>query len=284
MGLFYSEEHFNCVHYSSVQKAIFKIKEYDSGFVLRELVLRNVFLFVLQGKADVVFDNTLRMELSENEMLIVPRESLLEAEISARSRIITCAFLSTTEDIKLCNNYSVRKLYEEVPASLEKVRFSKLGIKHRLRSYLDNLYECLSDGLGCTHYHECKLNELFFLLRAYYTKEELASFFSSVSTSGMSFREYVVANSSLFRNVGEFAQRMNMSEATFIRHFKKEFGITPYKWMERRKAELLLKQIKFTDKTFDEIAYDLEMSSAAHLSTFCKRHLGRTPSEIRQEE
>ena len=38
----------------------------------------------------------------------------------------------------------------------------------------------MEDDIGCKHLQELKLQELFILFRAYYTKEQLAAFFHPI--------------------------------------------------------------------------------------------------------
>lgn len=103
-------------------------------------------------------------------------------------------------------------------------------------------------------------------------------------TSGLSFKEQFVNNYKCFDNIKDFSIRLNVSEPTFLRRFKEEFGMTSYEWFEKRKAEHILKLLISTDKTLDEISYDVGISSVSYLSAFCKKHLGITPSEIRTEK
>ena len=39
--------------------------------------------------------------------------------------------------------------------------------------FLDNLRTCINGGLKCIHFFELKTKEMFFILKANYTKEEI---------------------------------------------------------------------------------------------------------------
>ena len=84
-------------------------------------------------------------------------------------------------------------------------------------------------------------------------------------------------------DVNELADMAHLSLVTFNRHFKKAFGETAARWLEKRRAEDLLREIQLTRKTFAEIALEFRFSSPAYLTTFCKRHFGKTPKQLRTD-
>lgn len=83
--------------------------------------------------------------------------------------------------------------------------------------------------------------------------------------------------------LGEFAELANTSIDTFKRRFKEAFGEPAYKWMTRRKAEHVYRDLALTTKSIADIAEQFHFSSIPYLTTFCKQHLGKTPQQIRNE-
>lgn len=68
----------------------------------------------------------------------------------------------------------------------------------------------------------------------------------------------------------------------FRKVFKKEFGMSPYKWLMMKRAEHIRYKLSQTYIPFADIIDEFNFSSAAHFSNFCKRFLGDTPSNIRK--
>ena len=126
--------------------------------------------------------------------------------------------------------------------------------------------------------------ELFLLLRAYYTNEELASFFFPLLGENLDFKNWIRMNYQLFLPIKDFAAMANMSVDTFKRTFKKEFGMPIHKWLTEQKAHLVCRDIMLGKHTLAEIADRYRFSSQAYLCTFCKTHLGKTPQELRTQQ
>lgn len=119
------------------------------------------------------------------------------------------------------------------------------------------------------------------MFRGYYTKEDLAHFFYPVLSANWDINSFVLNHYKKVNDVSELANMAHLSLVTFNRHFKKAFGETAARWLEKRRAEDLLREIRLTKKSFTEIALEFRFSSSAYLTTFCKRHFGKTPKELR---
>ena len=133
------------------------------------------------------------------------------------------------------------------------------------------------------HYHQIKREELFMYLRAGYTKEELAMFFSPVLGKNLDFKDFVLTHYKQIFDVREFAQKANMSQSTFNRRFKESFNDTALKWLLARKSESILNDIVKSDLTFAEISEKYRFSSPSYFVTFCKKHYGKTAAVLRRE-
>lgn len=126
--------------------------------------------------------------------------------------------------------------------------FNLLDIKDEVSYFLKGLKACLSDGLRCRYYFELKMKEFFFLIRAYYTTEELARFFYPLLSNDTSFSEFVYNNYSKVKTVQELASLSNYSHSGFIKRFKKTFGVPAYQWIKQQKASRILHEIMLFDR------------------------------------
>lgn len=280
MSLFYKEEHTTCYHYQLPVTADFRLLHFKENPVPQVInVDRSVLIFILSGEALITCNNHRDKLHKEGEMSLAPRNSCCYVRVLRDSVIISCAFV---QNMDFCNRFSFHKLADYIPVPFV-YDFTLLPINERIAQFLDFMKCCLEDGLGCMHLHELKKQELFLLLRAYYSKQELATFFYPLLGKDMDFKDLVLSNYLTVNSLNEFASLSNMSVATFKRRFKEEFGEPAHQWIAERKAELIYRDIILSDKPFGEIAMEYQMSSQAYLTSFCKRHFALSPQELRDK-
>jgi len=120
------------------------------------------------------------------------------------------------------------------------------------------------------------------LFRAYYTKEDLAVFFSPVLTNTTEFSNFVLQNYRKVKTVRELARLYSCSISSFDKKFKKAFGISPYKWMQERKVSLIYHEIYATHKPIKQIAEEQQFMSLPQFNDYCKKHFGYPPGRMRK--
>lgn len=94
---------------------------------------------------------------------------------------------------------------------------------------------------------------------------------------------HIEKNLSEIRNLEELANKCNLSLSRFKHLFKKEVGIPPTEYINRKKvekAELLLFNSNLSIKN---IAYDLGFSSPAYFTTVFKQYKGYPPTMNRKK-
>ena len=84
-------------------------------------------------------------------------------------------------------------------------------------------------------------------------------------------------------SIKELANLCHISERSFNRKFHSCFGESPYKWIQKKKAEQIQEMINDPEFSFKEIAEELGFSSSPHLTTYCQRMFGMTPSQLREK-
>lgn len=72
-----------------------------------------------------------------------------------------------------------------------------------------------------------------------------------------------------------------MSPAHFSRSFRAAFGETPHRYLQRRRIERAMEQLRRTDRTVSDIAIDVGWSSFATFSRTFREVVGCAPSEYR---
>lgn len=275
----YAGEHRSCLNYRMPQDAAIKLLHYPEG--MRQIVDtdESLIIFVLKGEVKVSADGHNDVLHRAGYISLQPRNSSSYIQVQQ-----PCTFISfhSPHDITLCDRFSVQSLPRYIPEGFH-YQFTLLPIRQRLAEYATGLRHCLEDGLGCVHFLEMKMQELFILLRAYYNREELATFFYPLIGKNRDFQDFVYEHYRQVDSLNEFAALANTSVDTFKRRFKETFGEPAHKWITGRKAEHVYRDIALGILSFADIAEKYRFSSVSYLTTFCKQHLGKTPQQLRNE-
>ena len=137
--------------------------------------------------------------------------------------------------------------------------------------------------LLCRHMHLLKQQELLLVLRGFYTKKELAAFFSASTNIRESFERFVLDNYRKADSVKELADLYHISERSFNRKFHSCFGESPYQWIQKKKARHIQEMINNPELSFKEIAGYFDFSTSSHFTAYCQRMFGMSPSELRKK-
>lgn len=90
----------------------------------------------------------------------------------------------------------------------------------------------------------------------------------------------IQATPSLLHSPDECAEKLNMSQSTFIRRFKKETGITYQEWRQRMRLLQSIERIKQGDNILN-IALDIGYSSASSYIYAFKKNFGVPPTKYK---
>lgn len=283
MRLFYQEEHKTCYHYAEKSTATFKVYHLQHDAPPAQARLEcSLMVFVIEGESLIRYGAGKPFVVPAGRFFLVEPGTLFTGHQQVPTLVMTMAFVGAPQ---LCNIYTLENLVRDTQgASLPVDPHFTLPIRPRLREFLDLVMHCLDDGLSCAHYHELKREEFFLLVRAYYSKEELAALFRPLLGIDHDFRRQVLeACAKGCCDIAAMAGQLNMSTATLQRKFKQTFHETAGQWLLNRKAERIIRQLKTTSLTFDQICFENGFSSPAYFSNFCKRVFGKTPTQLRNE-
>jgi len=280
MSLFYKQEHTTCYNYQLQTGATFCILSFAQSPIPQLInVEHSVIIFSLEGEVLITSNSYKNKVHRKGEMVLLPRNSCCYVKVVKDCTILSCSFV---QNIDFCSRFSFEHLVDYVPKNYV-YDFKILPVKEVVEMFTTLLQRCLADGLSCVHFHELMQKELFVMLRAYYTKEELACFFYPLLGKDMGFKDFVLSNYLSIADIPEFARQLNLSVDTFKRRFKEAFGESAHKWITLRKSELIYRDLVVSEKTFTEITNEYGFSSQAYLSTFCKKYFDKSPQELRDK-
>lgn len=88
-------------------------------------------------------------------------------------------------------------------------------------------------------------------------------------------------NEDVFFNAGELADKLSISREHFSRVFKKQLGISPYRFIINKKIDQSKLKLRNTSLPIKAISADLGFTSAVQYSTLFKKYTGVTPGRYR---
>lgn len=279
MSILYLDEHCACYNYNSGENSLIKTHIIRKNKSWEIAPLDNTLIFMLEGELTISYGKDVEKKLPKGKIMLLVTNSHLKAVAMKDSRLM---IMKIPPHIQLCDRYALEQLLQEEGDKSPGLSF--LEINKIMNSYLKTIELLLSEGLKCIFFFEMKIKELFFILRGYYTKEELYAFFHPLLSNDMTFSDFVQRNYHKVKTVKELAVLANYSLSGFVKRFKRVFGMSAYQWMKEQKAKIIYHEINDMTKALKEISFEYGFSSPAHFNDFCKIHFGSTPGNIRKSK
>lgn len=275
-----------CLNFDNGYGPEIEIKTISETSFFKGHTLQDKIIFLLDGQLTYSFGVFHNCTMNERQMLFLPPDYRFTFKAPDQARIMIIRLL---QKIRFCDNYGLDNLaYRTTIQDVEletKNRQSPflLEINQAIDAYTRNLIVFMQKGLCCRYYFEIKIKELFYLLRMFYTKDELVQFFRKTLTLDSSFSHFILHNYHRYKTLSEMATAMNMTLSGFEKRFKKVFGISGGKWMNQHKAKKIYHAISSNEATFKELSDLFGFSSQSTFNDFCKKNLGMTPGQIRKK-
>ena len=213
----------------------------DTGFSCHQLDKDDVYqidnsksscaLFMIQGQVNLDLGEFYEGEMEKGQMLYIPQSIKAQIESITGSR---CILLFWDKHISTCDKLFLSSL--SIKENDTDTNDVILPIKKPLMNVLESVNLYLNARLLCRHMHLLKQQELLLVLRGFYTKKELAAFFSASTNIRESFERFVLDNYRKADSVKELADLYHISERSFNRKFHSCFGESPYQWIQKKKA------------------------------------------------
>lgn len=275
MALFNPPEHLSCHHYATHANSGWIRIDSSTQRSYRGMTEYHSILFCTRGSVRLAIADEL-WELQEGQMKFIPRGTSVSALFSADGELLDAYF-----DIVdfICDKISLQQLEElkqEIAYDPE-----PLKVRGAIHSLLKTLDVYISDQAQCAYLHELKVKELFWNLRAYYSREELAAFLWPIL--GVSkFHGDVVSAFTCNVKVSDLAERVYMSTSAFYKRFREEFGTSPEQWIRMQSNKQILFLIQDYDLSIGEIASQLCFNSQSTFSRYCSKNFGLSPLQLRR--
>ena len=278
MKTLYIKEHLACSNYVSDHYTGFTRHFIDANqeFDIEQHDL-HYLLFVLDGTVEIHSKEFNYRIYKAGTMVAFSKNNKLSGKAITKAKVYLLGF---DKHVNVCDKLVLETLYTQFP--IEKNKYLGLPVKEGMQRVLESMDFYLDNRLQCRHLHSIKLQEVFFVFRGFYKKEEMINFFAPILNKTVDFKDFVIANYQKVKTVEELSALYGCSLRSFNRKFKQHFDDSPYNWMLRQKAKHVKAQLLTPGIDFAEIIKEFKFSSASHFSTYCKKQFGVTPRDIRK--
>ena len=276
-ALLYLDEHINCNNFLHKIETGYTYYEENEGSVLDQKVSStyNHLLFFLEGECTLNCNSFQDRHIKGGEMILIPREAAFSGKVIKEAKWLQLTFA-------LPRNGCDRLILEGYQSYCDAIRyqFQPLAIRKPLDQFIDLMVFYLKSGMNCAHLHAMKHAELYFTLRGFYKKEEIALLFYPFIGRPLSFREQIEKWQDKEHSITEMAAEFNMSQIAFLRKFREEFNETYFRWEMRRKCKRILADMAIPNITIKEVMSRHGFYAAPNFNRFCKTNFGCTPTEL----
>lgn len=265
--------------YPSKRKEIPSIEyvQYEAGQRKQDTLLLTHIILVTEGTFLLSYDHFLDHKLRPGKILLLPPGCHFTVRAENYASALVFRF---KEAIRFCEGYSVSNM--QAKKSLVANELSQLDLKPTIEKFMTLLKDNMEAGLRLEEYLKLKTEELLFLIRSYYTPDELKGFFLPLLSSNVQFHQFVLRYYRKVKTVKEFANLNNCSVSNFDKKFREAFGTSAYQWMQQKKIDLLYHEINATDKPLRQIAKEQKFLSLPQFNDYCKKHFGYPPGKMRK--
>ena len=281
MEIYNMEKHRACFCYGAGKGALIEMQELPCGTIQENLCLSlHEMVFLVKGRLSYKICEYNQAELTEGNFIFVP----VGRTVSYKTETDCLLFIiRQANGLRLCQTFSIEQLYNKSGEKHRPREIMSLKINPRLSYYLNGLRDVYMDGMLCRYFFETKITELFVLLRAYYSNEQLNRLFLPILSPDTEFSEFVRRNYAKYKTVNEMAAAMCLTPVQFASRFRKIFLQSPRKWMQQEKAKQIFVEICDSSRPLKQISDDYGFAVQAHLNRFCRKIFGMAPREMREK-
>ena len=272
-------DHMTCVNYSQrASDSLVEIVELKEGAVYKRSQEYSEIAFITKGRLRLSSKETIRRVIQEGEIAFLPIGFHFTMEAETDIFIFICKL---SREIRFCELLRLEDL--DKYAKDVKEEFNTLTILPPVCLFLNSFIPCVNDKLLCKYYISLKINELIFLFRAYYTKEQIVALFFPYIGIDYQFRNAIYNNALISSSIAKLATLSNMSVNGFLHRFKRLMGCKPSEFINKEKAKHIRYNLMCSDTPIQELGERFGFEVEAAFTNFCKKYLGKTPGQFRAE-
>jgi AraC-like DNA-binding protein len=256
----------------------FKYIELEKDEILTDDATQsNYILLLLDGELLIGCNGFHRHKFCANQMLLIPKASIVKIKTVEKANLLVLLFEaphSSSDNVQwtalatTCKNMTYT--------------FRPIPIRQPLPSFIEVTIRCLQKGMDGVQPHEVMASNFFFLLRGFYSMEEIAELLYPIVGKEMKFKEFIIQNHTKVDSLNELIALSNLGRTTFFGKFKEEFGMTAKQWMLRRLKERILWKVHEPGVRVKELMAECNFESQAQFYRYFKQQFHCTPKQLIQ--
>ena len=253
---------------------------FSRGTVLDKKVSTTSLFFIVEGQVEVTCGLISELIIEKGFFFLIPPDAKYSIRFSENSKIVR--FQPGEELLVEYISKAAYELYKTKSDQYENKDAFFLRTEKHIDRLLVDFMEVMSKRFSCERYICCKCEELLILMINYYPVEELTWLFHPVFEKKVVFKAIVLLYRNKVFSVDELAAATHMNRETFRQYFRAVFGITPAKWIQQERADVVYRELAETDRSIHDIIHDYGFSSFSNFTRFCQMYLKNAPVDIRE--
>ncbi len=187
MDLLYKRKNPKSFDYDSLDRPIIELVKLETnakGFIT---VCDNEIVFFLEGRLHLDFNNLPEYIADKGEVVLLPSgENFFYTALSDCS-IVIFRINKLNKYSEIFQSENISDIFSNNIVRSKKIH--SLQIRSFVHLFLDNLWACINGGLKSIQFFELKTKELFFILKANYSKTEIHYLLPFLSNSNIKLTE-----------------------------------------------------------------------------------------------
>lgn len=260
--------------YSSI-----RIQTSKNGTQLKEYANRHTLIYLVKGKITVTQQRETTI-INKRQMTFIPKQEYWEMSVESDAKLL----IFDWEEFEYVDYKPNKKSIGRKKIIHVSSDYKTLTIKDELSFFFVGIEMMAGLSLDTAELQQLKCKELFFILRATIESKKFDEvFYRNFTRKQMSFKQMVWKYAPQVKTLSQLIAIIGISRAHFHREFNALFGMPPYKWMLKQKAENVKEYLINTKKPIKAVAQELGFGTQANLNKFCSKYLGMTAKKIQKE-
>lgn len=255
----------NCILYKNLDKNMLDNEK---------IITSHSIVYVVSGKVSVTTYDGNEINITNDEMLFMPRDSYVISDYLNNGKNMEVFLLFFGQDIVM------EFLDRKIQRSTKQSTICKLEVTDNIRNYLLNIEKMQLDNPNNKALLKLKLLEFLHLIDDHENfKQTLEA--SEVGKQTRDIESFMLAHYDKNMTVADFASLSGRSLSTFNREFKKKHHTTPKQWLIEKKMHKA-KELLEEGHTVTQSAFDVGYNNVSNFIKAYKSIYHETPKTMQK--